>query len=171
MATPVARVVATTAVLAAALFVGCGGGDDRSPEAAPGLVTTTPNSSPPSSGSGGGTGPYVGPCLDRPEPGPPLDWLPDYIPLPEGTYPVLDLPTGEEDFRRAVLAVPMEYLDFVQFADDRWPSDGWATSQTEVEPGEADTAFIRGDELGWFQARRVYCEESWSEILLSFGRY
>lgn len=174
MAPALARAVVLPALLVgAAVFAGCGG-DHRAPEAAPGLVTTTPNSPPPTiggAGAGVGTGPYVGPCLELSEPAPAVDWLPEDLPLPEGTYTVLDLPTGEEDFRRAVLAVPMEYDDFLQFAADEWPSHDWETQQTEVEPGEADTVFIRGREVGSFQARRVYCEENWSEILLSYGIY
>lgn len=170
---------AAVLLVGAALIAGCGGGDDRAPEAAPGLVTTTsqgsgstsaPAGPPPSAGSGTGTGPYGGPCLDLPEPGPELDWLPEGPPLPQGAY-LVGPPVGDETFLSGTLAVPMAFGAFADFAVTEWPSHGWETVQTEVEPGEADGAFIRGDDWGTFVVRRVYCDENWSEVVIEVGSY
>ena len=68
--------------------------------------------------------------------------------------------------RRAVLAVPLTYGDFVQFVRRGGrPTDGSRRGESEL--GEAEDGFVRGDMYGAFRARRVYCEDGWSEILLA----
>lgn len=167
MALRVARLV--WLVAGALLLAACGGGDDRATEATPGLATTAPDGTPPSVGAGRGSGPYVGPCLELPDPGPAVDWLPESLPLPDGGY-LVEAPVGDEQLRAGTLAVPMAFGEFMEFALAEWPSQGWETVQTEVEVGEADGAFVRGeDEWGWFQARRVYCDENWSEVVIEVG--
>ena len=71
-----------------------------------------------------GQGPHTGPCYERPGPGEAIGWLPADLPLPDGTYPITEL-QDDGRFRRAVLAVPLTYGDFVQFVLARWPADGW----------------------------------------------
>lgn len=147
--------------------LGCG--SDRAPEAAPGLRTV--GSGAPSSASplGARQGPYAGPCIDRPAAAAPIAWLSELAPpLPEGTYPIVELPHAV--FHRAVVAVPLEYDAFVDFVSKQWPPAGWLLSQGgEAEPGEAEDTFIRGKSFGAFRARRVYCEDGWSEIVLTIG--
>ena len=63
----------------------------------------------------------------------------------------------------------MTYGDFVQFVLARWPAEGWILGRGESEFGEAEDGFVRGDTYGAFRARRVYCEDGWSEILLALG--
>lgn len=159
----------TTAALAVALATACGGGPLQE-TAAPGLVTADDPAAAPVSGAGPGfgQGPYTGPCYGRPAAGATIDWLPQDLPFPDGTYPIEEL-QDDTRFRRAVLAVPMSYGDFVQFALSRWPAEGWLLGRGESEAGEAEDGFIRDDTFGAFRARRVYCEDGWSEILLAMG--
>ncbi|MGQ0617112.1 MAG: hypothetical protein ACT4PW_08975 [Acidimicrobiia bacterium] len=149
----------------------CGSG--RAAEAPPGLAPTGPagsTASLPGAPSGFGQGPHRGPCYERPGEGKVVAWLPaDLLPLPAGTYPVSEL-QDDGRFRRAVLAVPLTYGDFVQFALAQWPAEGWILGRGESESGEAEDSFIRGDTYGAFRARRVYCDTGWSEILLALGQ-
>jgi hypothetical protein len=105
-----------------------------------------------------------------PPPGPTLDWITEDLPVPAGTYAVREVPTRDPSVRSAVLAAPVAYRDFSEFAVARWTARGWQTTKTEVESDEADSAFVRGDEWSAFQARRAYCHDNWTEVELSTGR-
>lgn len=157
------RAVAALVFVSAGLLAGCGDRADTTSQAAPGLRTTTPLSPSPTPGAGDVS------CLPLPEPAPPLDWLPDGLPLPEGTYPVQDTPTSDERVHIAVLAVPLSHANVVGFAAQEWPRHGWATARVETELFDAEGAFIRGSEWGGFRARPVYCDPTWSEVVLSVG--
>lgn len=149
----------------------CGGGPGAE-TAPPGLASAPADGSTSPSLAGGapgfGQGPYTGPCYARPDAGAAIGWLPADLPLPEGTYPITQL-QDDGRFRRAVLAVPMTYGDFVQFVLARWPDEGWILGRGESEVGEAEDGFVRGDTYGAFRARRVYCDDGWSEILLALS--
>ena len=147
-------------------------GDGGEPEADPGLrpsSTVGAGADQRVSPGGQGQGPYTGPCFDRPAPGEPVSWLGEVgPPMPDGSYPVLELP--DETFRRAVVAVPLAYDAFIDYTLEHWQRAGWSLSPAaEMEPGEAENNFINGNVFGAYRARRVYCDDGWSEIVLIVG--
>ena len=168
MAPALARATVVMAVFCSAAIVGGCTSSDRPPEAEPGLVTSAPGGARPSAGGHGATSTTLDRC-QIPEPGPSIDWITDDLPVPAGTYPVRELPTGDPSFRSAVLVAPVSFTEFSDFALATWSERGWLTVRTEVEGEEADTAFIRGDEWGFFRARRAYCRDNWTEVELSLG--
>ena len=145
--------------LAAACSSGGGDGGDASPAAgspAPGLP------------GGFGQGPATGRCREVPTEPAVLAWLPADLPLPEGSFPVEELPE-QSGLRRAILAVPVTYDEFARYALDAWPDRGWILGRGESELGEAETSFIKGPVYGAFRARDVYCGGDWSELLVALG--
>lgn len=162
--------IRVAAAFAGALVLAGCGGDSAEPRAAPGLVTTAPDSSATVSPGGFGAGPYGGPCIERPSRTADVEPLPDGLTLPPESYPISEFDFRSGAFLGVVFAVPMEYPDFVDFAREEWPRLGWLVGHGETEFGEAENTFIRGEEYGGFRARRVYCEEGWSEIVFIVGR-
>ena len=144
------------------LAVSCspgGGSDDASSD------TSRPGQSLP---GGFGQGPATGPCRPVPSEAIEVTWLPHDLPLPDGTFAVEELP-AQSGLRRAILAIPVTYGDFADYALDVWPDHGWLLGRGETELGEAETSFIRGSTYGAFRARNVYCGGEWSELLLAVG--
>ena len=154
----------------AAWSVACRGASE--PEtAAPGLATVAADGASPSLPGerlGSGKARTRDRATSARRPGEAIGWLPADLPFPDGTYPITEL-QDDGRFRRAVLAVPLTYGDFVQFVLARWPAEGWILGRGESELGEAEDGFVRGDTYGAFRARRVYCEDGWSEILLALS--
>jgi hypothetical protein len=68
-----------------------------------------------------------------------------------------------------VLAAPIPYADFSASTVAGWGAHGWLTTKSEVEPGEADSAFLRGTQWSAFQVRKAYCRDDWSEVQVSVG--
>ena len=155
-------------LLVGAGVAGCGSGGDE-PQAAPGLVTTVPGSPPPSNTIAFGTGPYLGPCLDLQDPLPPIEWLPSDLPLPDGAYAFHEFPVTGAGFETVLLAVPMADADLVRFVREEWEARGWVSGQTESEPGETEIAFLRDGRFGAVRVRPVYCDKSWTELLVVLG--
>lgn len=137
------------------LLSACASRDDDPRQLPPGLVN-----------------PELGPCTATPPPGPALDWRPDSLPLPKGSYPVREVPPPGNDpttFHRGFWVVPASTEDFVDFALRQWPRQGWTLGAGEQELGEAEDTFLKGDESGSFRIRAKYCDETKSELFLVFG--
>lgn len=134
----------------------CGSGSsDDTPAFAPGLVN-----------------PELGPCTATPASGPPMDWWPNTLPLPRGSYPVREVPPPGGDpttFRRGFWVVSGTVEDFVDFALRQWPERGWILGVGEQERGEAEDTFLKGDLSGSFRVRAKYCDKVKSELFVVFG--
>lgn len=101
-----------------------------------------------------------------------MDWWPDSLPLPKGTYAVREVPPPGGDrttFHRGFWVVDGTVEDFVDFALRQWPKQGWVLGVGEQEPGEAEDTFLKGEFSGSFRVRAKYCDETKSELFLVYG--
>jgi len=110
-----------------------------------------------------------GPCQPLPAQAAAPDWYPADLPLPGGSYAAGEVP-GPPSVRKGVWAVKASLRAFVQHtALEAWPARGWHLGRGDAEAGEADGNFRRGQEAGTFRARTVYCEQGWTELVVTFS--
>lgn len=147
-------------VLPIALALGGCASDSHASKARPpqGLPTTTVSST---------TTSVFAACTKVPPAGPALAWLPHDLPLPPGTYATTDISAG--GLQRGMLVVPTDLHGFVVFALQQWPKVGFRLGRGDAEAHEAEDSFSKGDRVGAFRARSVYCDQSKTELLLVVG--
>jgi hypothetical protein len=114
-------------------------------------------------------------CRDVPGAGPALSWLPADLPLPDGSYAIQDLdasgppPTVASETHRGLIAVHGSIDDFVTFINTQWIAQGWSLGKGDAEQGEAEGGYRRDDVGGAYRVRDVYCDPTFTELLLVFG--
>jgi hypothetical protein len=111
-----------------------------------------------------------------PAAGPELTWLPADLPLPTGSFATQDLATGapppslpESETHRGLLAVHASVEEFSAFIKTEWGSRGWTFGKGDAEEGEAEGGYRKGDFGGVYRVRDVFCDPSFSELLLVYG--
>lgn len=93
-------------------------------------------------------------------------WYPADLPMPPGSY-VSDEPAGAAGVNRVVWTSKGSLRDFVRWAFGEWPGHGWSLGTGEFEQDLVENNFNKGSErLGTFRARNVYCEDTYTEVLL-----
>lgn len=108
-------------------------------------------------------------CLELPEAIDAPRWAPEDLPHLEGSYAIeISQPSGRV---RTVAFAEHGSLDaFVQHVLDAWPDAGWILGHGEREPGEAEATFSKGERVGAFRARSVYCDPDWTQVLIVLAR-
>ena len=112
-----------------------------------------------------------------------MPWLPPDLPLPDGTYAITDpeAPAGatttsaaaaapDSETHRGFLAVHGSVTDFSAFIATQWVAKGWTLGKGDAERGEAEGGYRKGDFGGAFRVRDVYCDPSFSELLITYGK-
>ena len=99
-----------------------------------------------------------------------------FAPLPAGSYPIQDVDAAAppptlppSDTHRGLLAVRSSVTDFSAFIATEWASRGWTMGKGDAERGEAEGGYRRGDFGGAYRVRDVYCDPTFSELLLVYG--
>ena len=116
-------------------------------------------------------------CRPVPPQGDALPWLPTDLPLPAGSYPIQDVDAAaappavpSTDTHRGLLAVHGSVTEFSAFIATEWTSRGWSLGKGDAERGEAEGGYRRGDFGGAYRVRDVYCDPTFSELLLVYGK-
>lgn len=109
-----------------------------------------------------------------------LDWLPSDLPLPDGSFPIVDpessaAPTESDSdapnaTHRGFVAVRGTVDDFKNFVKTTWTANGWTLGKGDAEPGEAEGGYRKGDFGGAYRVRDVYCDPTMSELLITYGK-
>ncbi len=95
-------------------------------------------------------------------------WVPDDLPLPEGTYAQQRLePLSGYD--RALLVVPVELGELKNFVLEEWPAAGWVLGRGDEEPGEIEDQFSKAPAVGAFKAQSILCDPGYSVMYLIFA--
>jgi hypothetical protein len=115
-------------------------------------------------------------CRPVPPEGAPLAWFPAELPLPAGSYPIQDVDAAApppsapaSDTHRGLLAVHGSVTDFTSFIATEWTAAGWSLGKGDAERGEAEGGYRRGDFGGAYRARDVYCDPTFTELLIVYG--
>lgn len=115
------------------------------------------------------TAPLPVECLPLPERVSRPAWFPGDLPLPSDAYVSLVPESLAEGVDHIVFTVRGSLDDFVKFVLAEWEEAGWILGRGEREPGEAESVFYtKGTErYGQFRARAVYCDDAYTEVLLT----
>jgi hypothetical protein len=115
-------------------------------------------------------------CRPVPAAGAELAWLPAELPLPSGSFPIQDVDAAAappsvpaSDTHRGLIAVHASVTDFTSFIASEWTSRGWTLGKGDAERGEAEAGYRRGDFGGSYRIRDVYCDPTFTELLLVYG--
>jgi hypothetical protein len=95
-------------------------------------------------------------------------WLPRDLPLPKGTYESQNLPNNG-GYSQGIFVVPGDLSTIARFVLAEWPNSGWVLGRGDSEPGEVESQFSRGPEVGAFRARAVYCDPGFSLMLIIYA--
>ena len=104
--------------------------------------------------------------------------MPADLPLPAGSFPTQDLATGgpasslpesESETHRGLIAVHASVEEFSSFIKTEWGSRGWTFGKGDAEEGEAEGGYRKASFGGVYRVRDVYCDPSFSELLLVYG--
>jgi hypothetical protein len=96
-------------------------------------------------------------------------WLPDDLPLPEGTYTQERL-QQLEGYRRVILVVPVTLDELTRHVLNAWPRAGWHLGAGDSEPGEIEDQFSKTPAFGAFRARGVICDPGYSLMYIIFTK-
>ena len=144
-------------VLSAVLFAACSSGEAKESHS-PKPPTTSPPSPPAAS-------PLPKCNLPREIPFP--KWVPEDLPLPDGTYASRRLPETV-GYSRGLFVLPMGTSDFARYVLKVWPEAGWQLGRGDAEPGEVEDQFIKSPAFGAFKAQDMVCREPHSLLLLIY---
>lgn len=97
-----------------------------------------------------------------------FDWVPEGLPLPEGTYAHQTL-EDSYGYHRGIFVVPATLDVFTRFVLAEWPSAGWTLGRGDSEPGEVEDQFTKPPEVGAFKAQSVYCSPGYSVMILIYA--
>lgn len=93
------------------------------------------------------------------------EWIPDDLPLPEGTYAYKNLsPLG--GYRRALFVMDVGTRQFIKLVLREWPKAGYALGRGDAEPGEVEDDFRKPPAVGAFKANDVYCTPGYTVMYL-----
>jgi hypothetical protein len=93
------------------------------------------------------------------------DWIPDDLPLPEGTYAYKNLaPLG--GYRRALFVMDVGTRQFIKLVLREWPKAGYVLGRGDAEPGEVEDDFRKPPAVGAFKANDVYCDPGYTVMYL-----
>ena len=120
--------------------------------------------------------PRTAACRPVPPAGATLPWLPPDLTLPKGSFAVQDVDAAApppsmpaSGSHRGLIAVQGSVDDFVSFIHSDWTTRGWSLGKGDSEQGEAEGGFRRGDVGGAYRVRDVYCDPSYTELLLVYS--
>ena len=160
---------ATFAGLASLIPLTAACSSDSHPTVASAGSSADPDASSPASRSSA--------CRPVPPQGAALDWLPADLPLPAGSYPIQDVDAAaappsvpSSGTHRGLLAVHSSVTDFSAFIQTEWTSKGWSLGKGDAERGEAEGGYRRGNFGGAYRVRDVYCDPTFTELLLVYGQ-
>jgi hypothetical protein len=95
-------------------------------------------------------------------------WVPDDLPLPEGTY--FYRPLKEKDgLHRGRFVVRLDTVAFRQYVKTRWIDAGISLGRQDSEPGETEALFRTKNGFGIFKANDVICDPPYATLLLILG--
>jgi hypothetical protein len=94
-------------------------------------------------------------------------WMPDDLPLPDGSY-VTQLFPDLNGYQRAIFLINMNTSDLARFVLREWPKAGWVLGRGESEPGEIEDQFTRPPAVGAFRARDQFCNPGYTLMLLIY---
>jgi hypothetical protein len=95
-------------------------------------------------------------------------WVPEDIPLPEGTYATVDVGT-QAGYELGLFVVPGSLGDFATFVLHEWPDAGLVLGREESEPGEIDAQFSKAPAVGAIRARAVLCKPGYVMLTLLYS--
>ena len=98
------------------------------------------------------------------------DWVPDDLPLPEGTYAYKNLaPLG--GYKRALFVLDTGTRQFIKLVLKEWPKAGYALGRGDAEPGEVEDDFRKPPAVGAFKANDVYCDPGYTVMYLIWAEH
>jgi hypothetical protein len=97
------------------------------------------------------------------------DWVPDDLPLPEGTYAYKNLaPLG--GYERALFVLQQGTRQFIKLVLKEWPKAGYVLGRGDAEPGEVEDDFRKPPAVGAFKANDVYCTPGYTVMYLIWAK-
>jgi hypothetical protein len=73
-------------------------------------------------------------------------------------------------YERALLVIPETLEGVIDFVLERWPKKGWVLGVGDVEPGEVEEQFSKGESVGAFKAQSVFCDPGFVIMYLIFAK-
>jgi len=147
------------ALFAAACFVlaACGSG--------PGS-TDTPTPTPRAISPSGSATPLTKlPKCQKQQHRPIPDWVPQDLPLPDGTYFTRTI-AGQGGYSEGLFVVPLHTTDIAKYVLKKWPEAGYTLGRGDAEPGEVEDQFAKSPGIGAFKAQDAFCKDPYSIMLL-----
>jgi hypothetical protein len=156
-----ARTMRIACVLWLAGLLGACGGDSKPIDSGSKATASVPAATAtvtPQAGNG------VPPCKKPQEVAFP-QWLPDDLPLPDGTYAYKNLaPIG--GYKRALFVLDVGTTPFTKLVLKEWPKAGYTLGRGDAEPGEVEDDFRKPPAVGAFKANDVYCTPGYTVMYL-----
>jgi hypothetical protein len=96
------------------------------------------------------------------------DWIPDDLPLPEGTYATAFQPTIS-GYERGFFVIPgpTTIQDFTKLVVEEWPKVGYELGRGDSEAGEVESEFTKPPAVGAFKVQATTC--GYSAMLLIYA--
>jgi hypothetical protein len=156
-------VVTACAALVAAALSSCAGDSGKNQAGdSPKRTTVAPASPAPSLSNG------VPECKKPKEVAFP-EWIPEDLPLPEGTYAYKNLaPLG--GYKRALFVMDVGTRQLIKLVLREWPKAGYALGRGDAEPGEVEDDFRKPPAVGAFKANDVYCTPGYTVMYLIWAK-
>jgi hypothetical protein len=93
------------------------------------------------------------------------DWIPEDLPLPDGTYAYKNLaPLG--GYKRALFVMTVGTRPFIKLVLREWPKAGYVLGRGDAEPGEVEDDFRKPPAVGAFKANDVYCTPGYTVMYM-----
>jgi hypothetical protein len=153
------------------MALGACSGDGTAAKATPSVpLNVTPGASAtPGLGNAGvfPTGNSPPPPCDQPAPIARPSWVPEDLPMPDGTYLYKNY-GYEGGYQRGLFVVPGSLNGFATFVLDKWPKAGWILGRGDSEANEVETSFSKPPAFGAFKAAGQFCTPGYNILLLVF---
>jgi hypothetical protein len=96
------------------------------------------------------------------------DWLPEDLPMYEGTYAYERL-ADSYGYKRGIFVVPAALDTFTRFVLAEWPAAGWTLGRGDSEPGEVEDQFTKPPAVGAFKAQSIFCSPGYAVMILIYA--
>ena len=94
------------------------------------------------------------------------EWVPDDLPLPEGTYAYENLKPVGGYLRAFFVLRNTDTVEFTKLVLREWPKAGYTLGRGDAEPGEVEDDFHKPPAVGAFKANDVYCTPGYAVMYL-----